>query len=211
MSEWTFTKAEAPVRLQDQGIDNNNSSVGRVRRARGISDDDWGVVIGRVIYDASKGLETTTEAAGARRPAQVIYNDDRGVGGGRWVQRLQQQQRRLRQRIDDASKVLKATTEAAADQRHAWWIGNDNGMLIFLAIGLLTVTLSCIFLFDVSFWYCFHRIPLFLVCCKKYYQYWNHAENVFYQVYTNLAYVRTMYRRVKNNEFAWTIKTYVNP
>ena len=57
---------EAPVCLQDQGIDNDNGAVDRVRRACGPSDDDRGVGRGRVIYDASEGLETTTEASGAR-------------------------------------------------------------------------------------------------------------------------------------------------
>ena len=52
--------------LQDQGIDNDNGAVDRVRRACGPSDDDRGVGRGRVIYDASEGLETTTEASGAR-------------------------------------------------------------------------------------------------------------------------------------------------
>ena len=31
----------------------------------------------------------------------------------------------------------------------------------------------------------------------KYYQYCNHAENILYQIYTNLAYEPPMYRRVK--------------
>ena len=50
------------MRLWDQGIDNNNDGVGRVRRAGRISNDGGGVGRGRGIYDASKGLETTTEA-----------------------------------------------------------------------------------------------------------------------------------------------------
>ena len=51
------------------------------------------------------------------------------------------------QRIDDAYKGSDMTTDAAADRRQARWIGKYNGVLIFLAIWLLTVTLSrlCIF------------------------------------------------------------------
>ena len=51
--------------------------------------------------------------------------------------------------------------EAEADQRQARWVGNDNGVLIFLDIVLLTVTLSRLCLVAVSFWYCFHQIPFF--------------------------------------------------
>ena len=55
------------------------------------------------------------------------------------------------QGIDNGSKGSEMTTEAAEDQRQAWCIGNDNGVLLFLAIGLLTVTLYHICLFAVSF------------------------------------------------------------
>ena len=138
-SEWTSLTVEAPVCLWDQGIDNNNGSFGIVRRARGISDDNRGVGRGQVIDDTSKGSETTAEEARARRQARVIYDNDRGIGGGRWSQRLQQLQRRRRWRIDEASEGLETTTETEADQRRARWVGNDNGVLIFLAIALLTV------------------------------------------------------------------------
>ena len=40
--------------LQDQDIEDNNGGVRRVRRARGLSDDDGG-------DDGTGGLETTTE------------------------------------------------------------------------------------------------------------------------------------------------------
>ena len=58
--------AEAPVHLRAQGIDDDNGGVGRVRRSRGIRNDIRGIGRGRGIYDASEGLETTKEAAGAR-------------------------------------------------------------------------------------------------------------------------------------------------
>ena len=51
--------------LRDQGIDENNSGFGIARRAGGLSNSDGGV--GRGIRDASEGLETTMEAAGARK------------------------------------------------------------------------------------------------------------------------------------------------
>ena len=53
--------------LRAEGIDDDDSGVGRVRRAKGLSDSDGGVGRGQGIRDASKGLETTTEATGARR------------------------------------------------------------------------------------------------------------------------------------------------
>ena len=53
--------------------------------------------------------------------------------------------------IDNASKGSDTATEAVAARRRARWIGNDNGVLIFLAIALLTVTLSCLFLVAVLF------------------------------------------------------------
>ena len=57
--------------------------------------------------------------------------------------------------------------EAEADQRQARWVGNDNGVLIFLDIVLLTVTLSRLCLITVAFWYCFHQIPFFLFTAKN--------------------------------------------
>ena len=63
--------------------DDVDSGVGRVRRAKGLSNDNEGVGRGRGICDASEALETTVEAAGDRRRDQGIYDDDGGVGGGR--------------------------------------------------------------------------------------------------------------------------------
>ena len=59
--------AEATACLQAQGIDNKNGGLGRVRRARRLSNDNGGVDRGRVIENVSKGLETTTEAEGDRQ------------------------------------------------------------------------------------------------------------------------------------------------
>ena len=58
---------------------------------------------------------------------------------------------RRQRRIDNASKGLETTAEAEEDLRRDWCIGNNNGMLIFLAVTLLTVTLSCLCLVAVSF------------------------------------------------------------
>ena len=71
------------MRLQAKGIDNNDGGVRRVGRTRELSNNNVGVGRGRRIYDASEKSEITTEATGARRQAQVIYNNDRVVGGGR--------------------------------------------------------------------------------------------------------------------------------
>ena len=104
--------------------------------------------------DNNGGGETCQRARG-------IYDDNGGVGEGIWAQRLQKRQRKRWWRIDKASKVLEMTKEDVADWRQAQWIDNDNGVLVFLAIGLLTVTLSRLCLFTISFWYCFHQIDFF--------------------------------------------------
>ena len=75
--------AEAPVCLQAESIDDNGGGVGRVRRAKGIINNDGVVDRGRGIRDASEGSETTTEAAGSRQRAQGIYNNNEGLEGGR--------------------------------------------------------------------------------------------------------------------------------
>ena len=54
------------MRLQAQGIDDDDGGVGRVTQAQGLSDDGGGVGRGQRIYNASEGLETMTEAAVAR-------------------------------------------------------------------------------------------------------------------------------------------------
>ena len=137
--------------LWSEGTDDDSGDAGGVRRVKGLSEDDGGIGRGQGICDASEGLETTTEVAGDRRWDRGIYNEDRDIEGGRLAQRLQQLQRMHIWRIDNASKGLKTTTEAAADQQRAWWIGNDNGVMIFLAFGLLKLTLSCLCLVAVSF------------------------------------------------------------
>ena len=50
------------MRLRAQGVNDSDDGVGRVRRARRISDDKIGVVRGQVIYDVSKESDTMTEA-----------------------------------------------------------------------------------------------------------------------------------------------------
>ena len=52
--------------LWAQGIDNGNGGVGGGRWARGLRDNIGGVGGVRGIDDASEGLETTKEAAGAQ-------------------------------------------------------------------------------------------------------------------------------------------------
>ena len=46
---------------------------------------------------------------------------------------------------------VDTTTYAAADRRQALWIGNNNGVLIVLDVGLLTVTLFFLCLLAVLF------------------------------------------------------------
>ena len=202
-SKWTSPTAETAVCLWAQVIDNNDGGVGRLRWAHGLSDDNIIVDRGRVIYDASEVLKTTTEAARAR----VIYDDDGGVGRGRWAQRIQQQQqRRRRRRIYYASKGLETMTEAAVARRRARWIVNNNGVLIFLAIALLTVTLSCLYLVTDSFLYCFRQIPFLLFTAINTISTAIIQKIFLYQVYTNLAYVPPTYRRVKKLRVLMTNK-----
>ena len=69
--------------LRAQVIDNNKRGVGRVRRARGLRNNDVGFGRGQGMHNASKGSETMNEAAGARRRDRGIYNNNGSVGGGR--------------------------------------------------------------------------------------------------------------------------------
>ena len=71
------------MRLRAQGIDGDNGGVGRVRRSHRLSNNDGGVRKGQGTYNASKGSETTTEVAEARRRYQGIYDDNGGVSRGR--------------------------------------------------------------------------------------------------------------------------------
>ena len=182
--------------LRDQGIDNNEAGVGRVRRACGLNNDDRRVSRGQGIDDTSEGLETTAEAARARRRARGIYDDNEVVGWGRWERIIKQRQQRLRRRIDSASKVLEKTTETAADLRQARWIGNNNRVLIFLAIASLKVKLSCLCIVNVSFFF-FHQIPFFLFTAINTISTAITRKIFLHQMYTNLAYVPPTYRRVK--------------
>ena len=157
--------------------------------ARRLSNVNKGVVRRWRIRDKSKVLKTTSDAVGDRRRSKGIYKDNRGVRGGKWTRRLQQQQRKCRRRIYDASKGLKTTKEAAADWRQARWIGKNSRVLIFLAIGLLTVTLSHIYLVAVSFWYCFHHITFCLFAAQNTISTAIMRKIFLYQVYTNLEYL----------------------
>ena len=78
--------------LRDQVIDDDDGVVDRVLRARGLSNNDGGVGIGKGIDDASNGLKTTTEFS-------VIQ-------GRKW---------RLKHR-DDEPEELATTTKALAEE-----------------------------------------------------------------------------------------------
>ena len=58
------------MRLWDQGIDDNDGGAGILRRSRRLSNDYGGFGKIRGINIASKGSDSTTEAAGARRRAK---------------------------------------------------------------------------------------------------------------------------------------------
>ena len=177
--ERTYLMAEEEMCLRSQGIDDSDGGIGIGRRSWGLSDDNRGVGGERGIDSASERSEKTADTMGARRRARGIYDNDGGVGRGIWERRLQQPQWRRRQRIDNAFKGLETTTEPAAAWQQDQWIGNNNGVLILLATVSLPVTLSRLCLVAVLFWYFFQQIYFFPVHCKKYYQYWNHAEKVF--------------------------------
>ena len=178
--EWTSLATDTAVCLHAHGIDNSDGGVDGERRALGLSDEDIGVGGGWGIDNTSGGSETTRVAAGDRRRSRWIYDNDKGIGGRRWERRLQERQYMRRQRIEYVSKGLETTTDLEADQRQAWWFGNDNGVLVLLAITLLTATLSCLCLAAVLFWYFFYQIIFSSVRCKKYYQYCNHVKYCWY-------------------------------
>ena len=69
--------------LRDQVIYDENDGISEGRWALRLSNNNGGFGGGRGIDDASKGLETTTEAAGARQQDRGIYNNNGGVGRGR--------------------------------------------------------------------------------------------------------------------------------
>ena len=54
------------VCLRAEDNDDDDGSVGRLRRSKGLSDDDRGIGRGRGVCDASEGSETITEVVGAR-------------------------------------------------------------------------------------------------------------------------------------------------
>ena len=74
--------AEVPVCLRAEGIDDNNSGVGILGQAKGLSNNDEGVGRRRGIHNTSEGSETKTEAAGARQRHQGIYDDNGGTERG---------------------------------------------------------------------------------------------------------------------------------
>ena len=131
--ERTSSMMEAEVCLRVHVIDDNNNGIGRGRQDQGLRDDDRGVDGRQQIGDASKGSETTTEAAGDRRWSWWIYEDNEairsGVGGGRLAWGLRNDNRGVvrGQQIDDASNGLEKTTETAGYQQLAQGIYDDDG------------------------------------------------------------------------------------
>ena len=72
--------AEAAVCLQAYGIDDYDGAVEGGIRARGISNNNGCFGRGKGKNNASKGSESTTEAARAQQRYQGIYGVYKGVG-----------------------------------------------------------------------------------------------------------------------------------
>ena len=157
------------------------------------------------------GSEKKTEAAGAWRRAQGIYDDNKGVGGGIWEWRLQQRQQRRRRSIYNASKGLETTTEATAAQQRAQWIGNDDIVSIFLAIASLTVILSRLCLVLILFWYFFRPIPFFGSLQEKLSVLQSCGKYVCTKCTLTLRIYPLRTGELKNYNFSLSIKTYVSP
>ena len=181
--------------LRVQGIDNDKGGVGGGRWARGLSDNDRGVGGGRGIDDAYEGLKTTMEAAGGldKRPEEYMTT----------MEALAEEDEHKDSNNDNRG-VGRGYTTRPRDRRQlrsvdfpCYCVDNSNTVLSLYRRCLVLILFS--------------SDSFFFVHCKKYYQYCNHAENNFYQVYTNLAYVPSTYRRVKNYEFSLLIKTYIIP
>ena len=68
--------------LRDHVIENDDGDIGTVRQASELRNDNGGGDRGRGIYDASEGLYTTADMAGAKLWARGIYENDGGVGRG---------------------------------------------------------------------------------------------------------------------------------
>ena len=83
------------------------------------------------------------------------------------------------------------------DQWRDSCIGNDNGVCIFLAIASLTVTLYCLYFVSVLFWYYFRQILFYPFTARNTISTTIMRKIILFQVYTNIAYVPHMYKRVK--------------
>ena len=173
------------------------SGVGRVRQSKELSGNGKGVGRGWWIHDASEGLETTMEVTGTRHGPQGIYDNNRGVGGGMWSLRLQQGQQMCWRRIDDISKGIEDDNGGGSRLTTGlvdWQQQLSFGFPCFqVATNNTVLSLSNRYLISIIF----SSDSFFYIRCMKYYQYCNHAENILYQIYTNLAYEPPMYRRVK--------------
>ena len=103
------------------------------------------------------------------------------------------------------------TMEEAAARQRSQWIGNDNGVLNFLAIASLKVTLSCLCLVAVSFWYCFHHITFFPCSLQEIISVLQSCGKCFCTKCTLTSCMYPPYvQESKNYGFLWSIKTYVS-
>ena len=103
--------------LQDQGLDDNNGSVGRVRRAHKLRKNNRVAGRGRGIHNASEGSEITTGVVGARRgyrgPKDASAEEDKHK---------------------EYNKKMEASEEG---RRRVQWIGDDDKGRSGLTTGLV--------------------------------------------------------------------------
>ena len=153
-----------------------------------------------------------------------IRDDDKGGRGLRMGQKDLQRQWRRRWRTV-ILKTSTTTTEATEkDRKRVQWIryndwgssGSTKGPIDWqrrmcvdvLAIVSLTVTLSCLFLVAISFWYFFHHISLFCSLQKRISLLQSCGKDFCtkYTISLRMYPLRTV--ELKNHKFLWSIKTY---
>ena len=97
--------------LRSEGIASDGNKIGRVRRSKGLCDNDGGVGRGSGIRDAFEVLETTTEASKEEDEHEEYNNENRCVGGVYTTRPSNQRPRERRNKINDGPGVLTTTTE----------------------------------------------------------------------------------------------------
>ena len=139
---------------------------------------------------------------------------------------IQRQRRRWRREMSTKTTTMK-TEASAKDRRRVQEIGDDDGGGSGSMTGQVdwqqqrsvdfpcyrvsnSNTFSSLSIFYIVF-ILFLSDSFFLFPARNTISTAIMQKIFLYQVYTNLGYVPPTYRRVKNYEFALSIKTYVNP